>query len=382
MEGPLKKYRELCQSGAIVQDTSQLVAIEKLQIFYNRLKQNDSHSGFSLLALPKRLFGDGEKNEFVGLYLYGGVGRGKSLLMDLFYEVCEVEKKWRVHFHAFMQEVHKKLKTIKESEGNKSSHHFIDLVAKEIAKESKLICFDEFYVADIVNAMILSKLFEALIREGVYFVMTSNFSPKDLYEDGLQREQFEPFIALLCQKFEIHHLDGEEDFRRQHNILSKAFIKADAKIAAVFFKHILKYISNDIVFNPLTIKIQARKVKIKKQTDSIVWFECEELAGQAKGVSEFEYYAKHYSLIFLLDIPNLIEKGKDFTRRFMNFIDVIYDAKIKLIFSSEYDIDELSVHEALEFEFARTKSRLLEMQDMNYAHDKYIEVATYYDSNH
>jgi len=379
-EGPLKHYRELCQADEIKSDASQLAALEKLQIFHNRLKQNKESSGFSLLSLPKRLLSKEEDKSFIGLYLYGGVGRGKSLLMDLFFDSCQVEKKWRVHFHVFMQTVHKKLKETKEKLGSKHSHYLVDVVAKELAKEYHLICFDEFYVSDIVNAMILSKLFSALIEQNVCFVLTSNFAPKDLYQDGLQRELFEPFIDLIYDRFEIHHLDGEKDFRRQHDIVLRAFIKVSAKAANVFFNYILASISKKISFKSKKIKLLGQNIFIRKQTDLIAWFECDELAEMPRGIKEFEYYAKHYKLIFLQDIPMFLERGKDYTRRFMNFIDVIYDARVKLIFSSIYDIDQLEVHETLQFEFERTKSRLFEMQDMNYENDKIIEVSSYYES--
>lgn len=291
-----------------------------------------------------------------GLYLWGGVGRGKSMLMDLFFETVDVGRKRRVHFHAFMQEIQRGLaKARKEGHDNA-----IRPVAEDVARSARLLCFDEMQITDIADAMIVGRLFERLFEAGVTVVTTSNRVPGDLYKDGLNRQLFLPFIALLEKQLEVHSMDGERDYRQDRLAGEQVYFHpADAE-ARGKVNEIWQDLSHGEA-EPLILHVQGRELAIPHFHNGVARSSFRALCGQPLGAADYLALADAIRVLILDEIPRLGSENYNPARRFVTLIDALYEAKVRLIATAADVPENLYIEGAGAFEFERTASRLREM---------------------
>ena len=294
-----------------------------------------------------------------GVYMFGGVGRGKSFLMDCFYNAVPLKRKTRLHFHEFMREVHRELRDLQ------GTVNPLDVLGKRIAKRYKLICFDEFHVADITDAMILHRLLAALFENGVGFVTTSNFKPDDLYPGGMHRDRILPAIALLNKHLEVLSVDNGTDYRRRtleqvnlyHTPLGPL---ADAEMTDAFNR--LAESQDD---NPV-LHIESRLIHARRKAGALVWFDFKTLCGGPRSQNDYLEIATQFHTVLLSDVPAMPIRMASEARRFTWLVDVLYDRRVKLILSAEVSPEALYTEGPLAHEFPRTVSRLNEMQSAEY----------------
>jgi cell division protein ZapE len=342
----------LAQRGFIA-DEAQQSAVDQLQRLYDAwvgYKEQRSHTLLRLINPP-----DVPR----GIYMWGGVGRGKSFLMDSFYSVVPIVRKTRVHFHEFMRNVHRELDDLKNVADP------LDDVAVRIAERYRLICFDEFHVTDIADAMILYNLFKALFRNGVSFVITSNYEPDTLYPDGLHRDRMLPTIDLLKEKLLILNVDGGNDYRKRVLQQVEAYLtplgaKAERTLHAAF-ERIAETADDDPCIN-----IETREIKAVRRAGGVIWFDFATLCGGPRSQNDYLEIASRFHTVILSDIPAMSASMSSEARRFIWLIDVLYDHKIKLLVSAAVGIDALYTVGALLKEFQRAMSRLIEMQSVEY----------------
>lgn len=303
-----------------------------------------------------------------GLYLWGGVGRGKSMLMDLFYETVAIHPRRRVHFHAFMQEVHERIQgwRQREKEGLVKSGDPIPSVAAAIAKQAALLCFDEFQVQDIADASILGRLFTQLFDLGVVVVATSNIAPDDLYAGGLNRQRLLPFIALVKERMDVLHLDSATDYRLDrikglpvyHTPLGE---KADAALDDAFVK-----LTDAEHGEPMTLALKGRAVAVPEARHGVARFTFAELCARPLGAADYLKIAQCFHTVIIRGVPVMGPERRNEAKRFVTLVDALYEAKTKLILSADVSPDGLYPQGDTAFEFKRTASRLLEMQSLDY----------------
>jgi cell division protein ZapE len=294
-----------------------------------------------------------------GVYMHGGVGRGKSFLMDCFYSAVPLKRKTRLHFHEFMREVQRELA---ELQGTVNP---LDELGRRIALRYKLICFDEFHVADITDAMILHRLLAALFANSVGFVTTSNFKPDDLYPDGLHRDRILPAIALLNEKLEVINVDNGTDYRRRtleqlrlyHTPLGP---QADAEMGEAFSR-----LAESQDESPV-LHIEAREIRARRKAGGVVWFDFKTLCGGPRSQNDYLEIASQFHTVLLSDVPYMPVRMASEARRFTWLIDVLYDRRVKLIMSAEVPPEQLYTEGPLAHEFPRTISRLNEMQSSEF----------------
>lgn len=351
---PLTWYQAASQQAAFIRDAAQARAIEHLDRLWTELmmfkRKRNRFLGRSLRSpqLPK------------GLYFYGGVGRGKSFLMDAFYGCLPYRRKRRVHFHAFMAEIHQRLR------GLKSEANPLKAVAAEIAKETRVLCFDEFHVSDIADAMILGRLLENLFNEGVVLVATSNYAPSELYPQGQNRSSFLPTIALIEEKLTILNVDGGEDYRHRTLTAAEVFYipandENERKLADLFTQ-----VTAGQVERPSEIEIHGRVLRCKKRTDKAIWFDFRMLCFGPRSQADYLYLSEHYEKIFVSGIEKLSQAERAEARRLTWLIDVMYDYRVKFCATCDVPVGEIYVEGDFAQEFVRTASRLTEMQSQEY----------------
>lgn len=356
---PLERYNQDLEEKLLLPDEAQQLAVMHLQDLYERLVVQQPQKKSSLFS---RFFQSEEKGPVRGIYFWGGVGRGKTYLMDAFYDSLPFPDKMRCHFHRFMQKVHIELKALS---GEKNP---LTAIAKIIRKDARVICFDEFFVSDIADAMILGRLMEHLFEEGVTLVATSNIVPDNLYKDGLQRKRFLPAIGLLNKHTEVINVDGGVDYRLR--VLERAEIY-HSPLDDMANKSLLESFTQlapdpKSVFVDAKIEIAGRMLKTVRSGDDVVWFTFAELCDGPRSQNDYIEIARLYHAVLLSDVPQLGIKTDDQARRFVNMIDEFYDSNVKLIVSAEVPIQSLYTGEKLAFVFERTQSRLLEMQSHEY----------------
>jgi cell division protein ZapE len=340
-------------------DASQLAAVERLDDLARRLRSAATRGEDGLLARLLRVRRP-PRSETTdrGLYLWGGVGRGKTFLMDLFHEHAGVPAR-REHFHRFMKDVHGRLRTLRELEDP------LTRVADGMAGEMRLLCLDELFVSDIADAMLLGKLFEALIERGVTLVFTSNVPPSGLYRDGLQRQRFLPAIALLERHCEVLNVDAGSDYRLRQ--LEKAPLYLDARLpeTAASFAQRFDELAGATT-GPGEIEIEGRRVACRARGDEAIWFRFEDLCEGPRSQSDYVEIARDFHTVFVEAVPVLDAGRDDAARRFIAVVDEFYDRGVKLVVSACAPLDALYTGERLAFEFERTRSRLAEMQTHEY----------------
>ena len=364
MTDPQAAYRAKLASGEIEPDPMQELAVEKLEILHHRLTDyRPGRNGglLSMLGLAKK------QPVPEGLYLYGGVGRGKSMLMDLFFDGAPVEHKRRVHFHAFMLEVHKRIhrwraKTVED----RAAKDPIPPLAAKLAEEAWLLCFDEFEVRDVADAMILGRLFSRLFELGVVVVATSNRAPDELYAGGLNRQLFLPFIALMQQKLDVLHLEGAHDYRidrlkGQRTFFTPLGPPASAELDAAFLR-----LTDQPRGEPETLAVMGRSVPIREAAKGVARASFAELCEAALGPADYLALAAEFHTLILNDVPQLTPAKRNEARRFVMLIDVLYEHRVKLVASAAAPPESLYPQGDGSFEFARTVSRLNEMQSADY----------------
>jgi len=358
--GPLGLFHARLTAGELAPDPFQARAAERLQQLWNELKDYQPHNGSGLLS---RLgFGKpATARAPKGLYIYGRVGRGKSMLMDAFFSTVPSEKKRRVHFFAFMADVHARIHARRAEKGDP-----IAPVAQDLASETTVLCFDEFHVVDIADAMILGRLFAALFAAGVVVVATSNRAPDKLYEGGLQRERFLPFIDLLKERLELIELDGPRDYRlRRFKGRQVYFTPPDAKAKAAL-EQAFADLTDNATPQRETLSVLGRAIEVPRAAKSVAWFSFDELCVNPLGPNDYLALIGRYHTFILEGIPRMNFERRNEAKRFNIFIDTLYDAHGNIVCSAEAPAQELYTEGDGSFEFQRTVSRLIEMQSDDY----------------
>jgi len=352
---PLERYQADLARDDFFHDAAQENAVRHLQRLYDDLVQAENRSGHLL----GRLLGS-KKNKapIKGLYFWGGVGRGKTYLVDTFFDALPFEHKMRTHFHRFMKRVHEELKTLK---GEKNP---LTLIARRFAKEARVICFDEFFVSDITDAMILATLLEELFKNGVSLVATSNIVPDGLYRDGLQRARFLPAIELLKIHTDVVNVDSGVDYRLRALEQAELFYcPLDAGAYASLQKSFesLRTDAYQVQENQQLI-IENRAIHVVRMCKDVAWFEFLELCDGPRSQNDYIELGKIFHAVILANVKQMSMDSDDIARRFINLVDEFYDRNVKLILSAEVELKDLYRGGKLNFEFQRTLSRLLEMQ--------------------
>lgn len=294
-----------------------------------------------------------------GVYLYGGVGRGKSFLMDCFYSAVPLRRKTRLHFHEFMREVHRELADLQ------GTVNPLDELGKRISRKYRLICFDEFHVADITDAMILHRLLAALFENGVGFVTTSNFRPDDLYPDGLHRNRILPAIALLNQRLDVINVDNGTDYRRRTMEQLKLYHMPCGAEADAAMRRSFERLAESHDEDPV-LHIEARDIRALRKAGGVIWFDFKTLCGGPRSQNDYLEIATQFHTLLLSDVPQMSIRMASEARRFTWLIDVLYDRRVKLILSAQVPAEALYVEGPLAHEFPRTASRLNEMQSSDF----------------
>jgi cell division protein ZapE len=365
VDGPLLAYRALRRKGDLQPDPMQELAAEKLQSLHNALAGYEPVKG--LQGWAARLgFVRRTEEPPQGLYIYGPVGRGKSMLMDLFFEHAPVANKRRVHFHAFMIEVHDAVHAWRQDANRKSDRDPLPQIAEQIAVDTWLLCFDEFHVTNIADAMILGRLFTALFEHGVVVVTTSNFAPDELYKNGLQRARFLPFIELLKQKLDFLELASPTDYRLARLKAMRVFHAPLGPAASRTLQKVFEDLTAGADARPEELTVKARAVPVPRAARGVACFTFAGLCGEPLGAEDYITIAERYHTLVLDGVPRLTEDRRNEAKRFMILIDTLYEHKVKLVMAADAAPHDLYKGPSHAFEFERTISRLMEMQSNDY----------------
>ena len=346
-------------------DIAQREALHSLARVHAGLFQGRPRTSM-LRVLKSKFDGNSVASPVKGLYMWGGVGRGKTTLMDVFFESLPFDDKLRYHFHRLMYRVHNRLAELNNVEDP------IQVVADELADQARVICFDEFFVSDIGDAMILGRLMQALFERHVTLVATSNIPPENLYTDGLQRQQFLPCIALLEKHTEVLHVDADVDYRLR--VLEQAEIY-HSPLDALANQNLQRYfdqIAPDEGSSGQSIEILGRNLTTIRRSDGIAWFSFTTLCDGPRSKDDYIELARTFSTILLSNVPVMGLEQEDQARRFVALVDEFYDRRVKLIVSAEVPISELYLGKRVAMEFERTESRLLEMQSKAYLAEAHL----------
>lgn len=365
VDGPLSAYGALRASGDLKPDPAQERAAEKLQMLHDGLHGYEpARNGGGLAAM----LGLGRRREPPpqGLYIHGPVGRGKSMLMDIFFESAPVEKKRRVHFHSFMIEVHDAVHAWRQDQKRKSDRDPLPQIAEKIANDTWLLCFDEFHVTNIADAMILGRLFTALFDYGVVVVTTSNVAPDNLYENGLQRARFLPFIELLKERLDCFELASATDYRLARLKSMRVFHAPLGPPATRMLKEAFADLSEGAPAASEEFTVKGRTVQVPCAAGGVASFTFDALCGQPLGAEDYIALANRYHTLVLDGVPRLVEDLRNEAKRFMTLIDTLYEHKVKLVMAAESAPHDLYKGKTHAFEFERTISRLMEMQSNDY----------------
>jgi cell division protein ZapE len=342
----------------MVQDAAQERIVDALQALQDRITRRES----PLQHFWRTLRPGKRDSQPRGIYIWGGVGRGKTFLMDLFFETLDIRAKRRVHFHRMISEVHSRLKNLRHTPDP------LESVAADIASGARVLCFDEFFVSDIGDAMILGRLLDGLIRRSVTLVATSNVPPAGLYPNGLQRERFLPAIDLLEECTHVLELSGTTDYRLRLLQSAGTFLHpADDKSAAKLDRYFDEIAAGEIETD-VPVDIVGRSVRCRKRAADIAWFDFRQLCEGPRSQEDYIEIASRYPTVILSNVPALTANDDNAARRFIALVDEFYDRRVKLLVSAAAPIEKLYAGRRLAFEFQRTTSRLIEMQSTEYLH--------------
>lgn len=351
---PRSWYQAASQQPGFIHDDAQAAAIEQLETLWESLLDfKDKRNRFLGRSLRKPPVPR-------GLYLWGGVGRGKSFLMDAFYGCVGYRRKRRVHFHHFMAEIHKQLRTL-SSEADP-----LKTVAERIAHDVRLLCFDEFHVSDIADAMILGRLFSALFEHGVICVMTSNYPPEGLYPNGLMRSNFLPTIALLQANLDVINVDGGNDYRLRELTREPLFLVPAGDDAAARMELMFDRLAGAATELPHVLTVLGREIPLRRHAPGVIWFDFRAICDGPRAQTDYLEIASEYHTVFVSDIPKLEARDAAIARRLTWLVDVFYDHRVKLVASSAVPAEQVYTDGVQASEFFRTASRLTEMQSQSY----------------
>jgi cell division protein ZapE len=358
--GVRERYlRELAIRG-YTPDPAQSAVVDRLDALRTRLLAENQPRLFGrwLRRIRPRRAGQGEQR---GIYLWGGVGRGKTWLMDLFYASVPLRERRRSHFHHFMREIHAQLRAL---QGRADP---LEIAARRMARHTRLLCLDELFVGDIADAMLLAGLFEALLRYGVFFVITSNSPPGELYRDGLQRARFLPAIALLETQLEVIGMDGAVDYRLRQLRRQPIYLDSHSPGSAAQLKNLFEELAPEHGESGTNLNVSGRLLHALRRRGDVVWFDFATLCEGARSQDDYVEIAHEFRTVFLSDVPIFsMPQQDDAARRFIAVLDEFYDQGVKLIVSAAAEPEALYRADRLQFEFRRAASRLVEMQTEDY----------------
>lgn len=352
MASPRQRYEGDLLRDGFATDAAQAHAVDALQRVYDEL----------IGAPPRRkLLGGGLQWPRVpGLYMWGGVGRGKTYLMDTFFDALPFTRKLRTHFHRFMLDVHERRKHYPGEQDP------LIKVAAEYSEKYRVICFDEFFVSDIADAMILGRLFEALFASGVTLVATSNIPPDELYKNGLQRQNFIPAIERLKRNVSVLNVDGGIDYRLRSLTHTQTYHSPDDDIAEAQLALTYAQLAPEGAQVDVEMAVQGRHIRARRSAPGVAWFDFAALCEGPRSVADYIELARTHHSVLLSHVPRLGLSGEDSARRFINLVDEFYDRGVKLILAADAPLATLYAGDKLKFEFLRTQSRLQEMQSQEY----------------
>lgn len=354
---PLSRYEQDLKNPEFLEDAAQRHAVENLQRLYNDLVAPRPPEGLlTRLGFKKKA----PIKPVQGLYLWGGVGRGKTYLVDTFFELLPFEDKLRMHFHRFMHRVHAERKQQSDQSDPLVS------IGEQLAKEARVLCFDEFVVHDVADAVILAKLLKVLFDNGVSLVATSNVEPKNLYKNGLQRRLFLPAIDLIYEFTDVFNLDSGIDYRLRFLDKAEKYFTPLNEHAEQGMLEDFEHLAPEARLDNDKIRIEGRDLNFIKRADGVIWFEFDELCDGPRSQNDYIELARCFHSILLSNVPIMDRLKEDQARRFINLVDVFYDHNVKLIVSAETEAENLYTGTRVEFEFQRTVSRLQEMQSRDY----------------
>jgi cell division protein ZapE len=348
-------YEDSLRRDGHVRDPAQRVVVDQLDELRERLLENESRRRWWLLR--RKRMNPGATN---GLYLWGAVGRGKTFLMDLFFETLPLRRKTRIHFHRMMRDVHRRLAALEDAADP------LDRVAADIAKSTRVLCFDEFFVSDIGDAMILARLLDGLFRRDVTLVATSNTQPGELYRDGLQRDRFLPAIDLLVAHTRVINIGGDVDYRLRLLEEAGTFLAPDDDSARRRLARLFDESASSQIAADRALEINGREIRTRRSAKAIIWFEFADICDGPRSQNDYIEIARWYPTVIVSGIPALDGTSEDQARRLVSLVDEFYDRRVKLIVSAAAPPHELYTGNKLQLEFERTASRLVEMQSTDY----------------
>ena len=349
---PRERYEADLRRPGFISDRAQAAAVDALQRVYEELRASPPKKRL----LTRKLIWP----RVPGLYLWGGVGRGKTHLMDAFFEALPFEQKLRTHFHRFMLDVHERRRRYPDESDP------LKLVAAEIAAKVRVLCFDEFFVSDIADAMILGRLCEALFAHGVTLVATSNCAPDTLYRDGLQRANFLPAIAMLKANVMVLNVDGGTDYRLRALTRAELYHWPNDARADELFEVAFEDIAPEPGHHNVGLEIHGRKLHALRLADGVVWFDFSEICDGPRSAADYIELAREHHTVLISKVPQLTVEREDPARRFINLVDEFYDRGVKLLLAADVPQEQLYTGKRLQFEFQRTQSRLTEMHTQEY----------------
>ncbi len=352
MTSPLAAYRERLAQGDLTADSDQERAAERLEMLAGELERWQPDAWFGKSRAPR------------GLYIWGPIGRGKSMLLDLFFEASPVKKKRRVHFHEFMLARHAFLREARARGAGQDQ--LIAQAAKHVADEASLLCFDEIQVTDIADAMILGRLFERLFTEDVVIVATSNRPPDELYKNGLNRQLFLPFIDLLKSRLDLIQLAGPRDYRLERLMAAPVYYAPLGPAADEAMERAWARLTYGAHAQSVTLDVQGRALRVEREAAGVARFTFEELCARPLGAADYLEIAERFHTVLLENIPRLSPAKREEGARFRTLIDALYEAKVKLVASADAQPQSLYPEGDQSFEFERTASRLMEMRSEAY----------------
>ena len=381
---PEAEYQALMRAGELKPDADQARAVAALERLHRELidypaisNKSDGFTNKNWWFARFLRWPGSDKAAPKGIYLHGGPGRGKSMLMDLFYSVAPITSKRRIHFHEFMLDIHARLKkwhdrSVRKQRGGRADEDDpMPSIAQQIASEATLLCFDELQVTDIADAMILTRLFKELFAQGVIVVATSNRPPDDLYKHGLNRQRFQPFIAKIKEQLEIIPLEGPVDYRYNHLKGVETYYfpineKTTAQLSAAFFRLTDRSVEDRAKVPSETLSVQGRTLFVPKAARGVAVFSFKRLCANPLGPADYLAIARAYHTVIMVAIPQFSRENSDEAKRFVTFIDALYENGVKFLCSAAVPPQSLYTEGEVSFEFERTSSRLMEMQSESY----------------